>query len=244
VTGYLVDYMDAYALLKRHGIAVVHSAYVTSPEDALAFYQGPILQYHPSPLTLKAVSPRALDKSAKGLVLVGLAGDAEVCRGFTELASAARPYVPFKILAQPTVKGRHMGLAVGSQTHRDGQRWLFLGLLPHGGQEISELVERPIPVSPDSAAAMIAQLHSAHALAPRGRDLAMLKHFLTNVSKVVEDNHIVELQLSPVILHENQYTAVDIKMFADRAKLPTRKRVPSKKATGDRSQTSLERRTR
>jgi ATP-grasp domain len=236
VTGYLVDYMDAYALLKRHGIAVVRSAYVASPEDALAFYQGPILQYHPSPLTLKVVSPRALDKSAKGLVLVGLAGEAEVRRGFAQLAGAARPYVPFKILAQPTVKGRHMGLAVGSQTHRDGVRWLFLGLLPHGGQEISERVERPIPVSSDSAAAMVAQLHSSHALAPRGRDLAMLKHFLANVSRMVEENHIVDLQLSPVILHEHQYTAVDIKMFADRAKLPTAKRMQSKKATVDRKQ--------
>jgi hypothetical protein len=240
VTGYLVDFIDACRLLKRHGIAVVHSAYVTSPEEALEFYHGPIPQYHAEPLTLKVITPKAIEKNVKGLALVGLSSDAEVRRGYLRLADAAEPYVPFKIVAQPTIKGRHLALAVGSRTDRDGKKWLFLGLLPRGGKSVSEKVERSVPVTEDFARAMISELHSARALAPRRRDLTMLKHFLVNTSRMIEKNHIVELELNPVILHENQYTAVDIKMFTDRSKL---KHLGAKRPAADeRDLMSLERR--
>jgi hypothetical protein len=246
VTGYLVDFIDACEILRRYHIAVVNGAYVSSPEDAVAFYRGEIGQYSPQPLTLKVISPKVAEKSAKGFVLVGLRGDDEVRSGFRRLADAAKPYVPFRILAQPTVRGRHMALAVGCRERPPGKKWLFLGLLPRGGQTVSESVERPTPVSEDAAAEMVAQLHSAHALAPRRRDLAMLKHFLVNVSHVVQENSVTSLLLSPVILHENQYTAVDVKMFAERAKLPSlaqaRKHPRREKSPGSGNIMSVERR--
>jgi hypothetical protein len=246
VTGYLVDFIDACELLRRSHIAVVNGAYVSSPEDAVAFYRGEIGQYSPQPLTLKVISPKVPEKSAKGFVLVGLRGEDEVRSGFRRLAEAAKPFEPFRILAQPTVRGRNMALAVGCHEQPPGKKWLFLGLLPRGGQTISESVERPIPVSADAAAEMVAHLHSAHALAPRRRDLAMLKHFLVNISQAVEENGVTSLLLSPVILHENQYTAVDVKMYADRAKLPAlaqaRKHPRTEKSPGSRSIMSVERR--
>lgn len=240
---YLADFMDAYELLRRHGIAVVHSTYVTSPEDAIAIYHGPISQYLPYPLTLKVISSKVPDKAAKGLVEIGLRGDKDIRRGFLRLFGAGKAYAPFKILAQPTVKGRRLALTVGSYIARNDMRMLYLGLLPNTGRTVSERAEHAIPLDEAMAESMIKKLHSAHAVAQRGRDLAMLKHFLVKVSRVVEEGHIVELELNPVILHENQYTAVDIKMYLDRAKLPLQKHVPTKKpGVGERDQMALERR--
>jgi hypothetical protein len=238
---YLVDYMDACELLKRNKIAVVHSTYVSSPEEAIAFLHGPILQNRPFPLTLKVISPKVPAKSSKGFVLVGLQGDVAIRRAYNELVAAAAPYTPFKILAQPTVEGRPLRLTVGSRTNRKGVQTLFLGLLPHEGRSITELTERPIPVNAAIAESMVRGLHSAHAIALRARDLAMLTHFLVKVSRMVDRNKIVELHLNPVILHENQYTVVDIKMFLEHPKIRLSKHFRSKKpAQGDRNRMSLE----
>ncbi|MCL4364901.1 MAG: acetate--CoA ligase family protein [Candidatus Marsarchaeota archaeon] len=201
----LLDYFEGKKLLDRHGIKSVASRYVDSAESAVEFSEG-------DPIVLKLISGKALHKSKSGLVKLDLRGT-EIKRAFAELQEKGKPLKPYRIIAQKMSKGG-VEVIMGGRTDPQFGKLILLGLGGIYVEVFKDFALRACPITKQDAEEMIAQLKSRDVITFNGKNSGMVIQLLLSVSKMLMDNcRIDEIDLNPLILRENGYEAVDIRIL-------------------------------
>ena len=201
----LMDYFDGRELLERHGIRSVESRYVSSAQDALQFSKG-------NPVVLKLISDKALHKSKAGLVKLNLSG-VEIEEAYRELASKGRKLSPYRIIAQRMAEPG-VEIILGGRTDAQFGRLILLGL---GGIYVNvfkDFALRICPITTADAEDMIDQLKSRDIITFNGSNRKMLAKLIMEVNSLLVSNEKVqELDLNPVVVRDDGYEAVDIRML-------------------------------
>ena len=195
--------VEAEALLHAYGIPTPRSALAKTAAEAVA--QAKIFGY---PVVLKLQSPDILHKSDVGGVLVGLADDEAVQRGFAEIMANARTARPGArldgVLVQEMVHGGQEVIIGGTQDPRFGPLVMF-GV----GGVLVELLEqvtfRLAPVSDAEASRMIDDTAAAKLLTGlRGAppaDRHALQQAIVRVAQLLADfPQLRELDLNPLLV--------------------------------------------
>ncbi len=205
----LMDYMDAYRLVSSYGIRTVPGRYVGSADEAVRFASG-------KPIVMKALSPKALHKSKSGLVALGVDGKEEIGRAFSSLRRKAERYRPYKLLAQQMVpfSEDNVEIIVGGNEDAQFGKMVLLGLGGIYVEAFRDFSLRICPITREDAESMIDDLKSGHVMAKDERSRRMIVDLLLRASKMLTENSGVrELDLNPVILHGDTYSAVDLRIL-------------------------------
>lgn len=201
----LMDYEKAQALLKKYHIKNVDSRYIKTAKEAVLFSKG-------KPIVLKAISSKALHKSKNKLVALNLSDPKEIEANFNQLSSRASKFKPYKILAQRQI-GSGIEIIIGCKTDQQFGKMILIGLGGIYVETFKDFALRLCPITKHDAASMLDQLKSKPILAPDVQSAKRLEELLLNVSRMFENNKISEMDLNPVILHDNTYDAVDLRII-------------------------------
>ncbi len=202
----LIDYMEAYNMLKRNGIRAIDARYVRNADEAIGFSKG-------EPIVLKVISQKAMHKTKSGLVALGLEKPEEIRSSFSDLYKKAQKITPYKILAQKMVKNG-IEIIVGGKTDKQFGKFVLLGLGGIYVETFKDFAMRSCPINGYDASSMVEQLRSKRIIAPDEKSERLLADLLLKVSKFfMSERSITELDLNPVILHDNTYSAVDLRLI-------------------------------
>ncbi len=201
----LMDYMEAVKLLNKYGIKTVSSAYVESAEDAIKFAGN-------EKIVMKALSNNALHKSKSGLVELNLSNDSEIRNAYERITQKAEQYAPYKILVQK-MAANGTEIIIGGREDVQFGKLLLVGLGGIYVEIFKDFSLRICPIEKNDAISMLEELKSKQIIAKDANQEEMVAGLLLKVSKLLVENNIKELDLNPVILYENDYAAVDIRIL-------------------------------
>ncbi len=201
----LVDYVEAAKLLRSYKINSVESRYVKSSDEAVRFAGK-------ESIVLKAISGKAIHKSKAGLVKVSLSRKEEIVSAFKELNAKAKKFSPYKILAQKMAKGG-IEVIVGGREDSQFGKLILIGLGGIYVETFRDFALRVCPITRFDAEEMVNQLKSKKVVTYNGKLDGVLVSLLMKVSKLIEEKKINELDLNPVILREDGYDVVDIRVI-------------------------------
>ncbi len=202
----LLDYMKARDLLSKYGLSSIESAYVESAKEAINFSKG-------KKIVLKVLSDKALHKSKAGLVKADLSGEKEIRDAYEYLEKKARPLQPCKIIAQRMSKGG-IEIIIGSNTDPEFGKTVLIGLGGIYVEAFKDVAIRIAPITKYDATDMLQQLRSSSVITSAGARAPMIESILMKVSRMVNDHpEISELDLNPVIITEEGYDIVDIRVL-------------------------------
>lgn len=200
-----MDYMSAHKLLDKYKIRSVESRYVESAKEAVSFSKG-------EPIVLKVLSQKALHKSKNKLVALNLSQEKEITASYNELAKRAAQFRPYKILAQKMVRNG-LEIIIGCKTDQQFGKMILLGLGGIYVETFKDFALRLCPITKYDADQMLQQLKSRSVVAPNPETAAMIKDLLMKVSDMFMENNITEMDLNPVLIHDNKYDAVDLRII-------------------------------
>lgn len=200
----LLDYMEAYQLLDKYGIKSVESRYVKDADDAVDFSRN-------KRIVLKVMSQKAVHKSRSGLVALDLGTEKDIREAYSLLANRARSFSPYKILAQHMVN-KGIEMIIGGNTDQQFGKLVLIGLGGIYVETFKDVAARVCPINRYDAKSMLMQLKSHDIIAPNQRTENMIIELLLKTSKMFLTTNISELDLNPVIVYDNGYEAVDIRM--------------------------------
>lgn len=202
----LLEYFEARKLLDRYGIKSIDSKYVTSATDAAKFAKS-------SKIVLKLISDKALHKSKAGLVKLNLSNEKEIKDAYEELAKKGKSLTPYKIIAQKMSSGG-IEIIIGGRTDPQFGKLILLGLGGIYVEVFKDFALRICPITKIDAEDMISQLKSKDVVTHKGKSTKLLIEILLNVSKMLAENkEIAELDLNPIMLREDSYDSVDIRIL-------------------------------
>lgn len=201
----LMDYTQAHALLTKYGIRSVESKYVKSAKDAIAFS-------NKNPIVMKVISQKALHKSKNKLVALNLSSPKDIEFNYNELRKRAQQFRPYKILAQRMVKNG-LEIIIGGKIDQQFGKMVLIGLGGIYVETFKDFALRLCPITKQDAESMLEQLKSRSIIAPNAQAANNIMDLLLKVSKMYEQNNIQELDLNPVILHDDTYDAVDLRII-------------------------------
>lgn len=207
---------EARELLALHGVNVGKSVLAKTAQEAAeaaATIDGPAV--------LKVVSPQIIHKSEAGGVKLGLTTQKEVTAAFEEIIAAAARFdesavvegVLVSPMAQPGLEA-----IVGTKLDDQFGPVIMFGI---GGvlvEVLKDVVFRVLPISQRSAKLMIGDIKSKALLEGfRGRpsaDKRAIKRLLLVVGEIMEAYpDIAEMDLNPVLVHEEGLTVVDARVL-------------------------------
>lgn len=203
---------DVWTLLESYRIPVLQQRVVTTPEDAAS-----AARELDGPVALKAIAPGLVHKTDAGAVALGLLPDAvaDSARGMSERLISALGRVDGFVVQRMALPGTEMIVGV---VH-DPQ---FGPVVAVGaGGVMVELMRdvsvRLTPLSREDAFAMVRELKTYPLLEGyRGsppRDTAALEDVILRIAALVDEfPAISELDLNPVLVHENGATIVDARI--------------------------------
>ncbi len=204
---------DSMAFLERDGLPVVSSRQASSEEEAAAAARQ--IGY---PVVVKLNSLDVTHKSDVGGVLLNVKDEAGVRKAFADLAGIARRLGARQggVLVSAMAPAGHEIIIGVTRDLQFGHAVMF-GL---GGTLVEILQDvslRIVPFSEKDAAEMIAETRGARLLqGVRGggpADVAALARLLVEVSRLVAKHpEIDEMDLNPVIVHEEGLTVVDARV--------------------------------
>ncbi len=197
--------MKAHALLKQYNIRNVESKYVQSAKEAVSFSNG-------EPIVLKVLSQKALHKSKNRLVELNVSGAKEIANSYNQLSRRAKLFRPYKILAQKMVKNG-IEIIIGGSIDPQFGKMILLGLGGIYVESFKDFALRICPITEYDAESMLNQLKSKPIIAPNEKSADQIKSLLLKVSQMFIENEITELDLNPVILHDDTYDAVDLRLI-------------------------------
>jgi succinyl-CoA synthetase beta subunit len=201
----LLDYMEAYQILEKYGIRSIESSYVKSAEEAVGFSKG-------RSIVLKVISQNAMHKSKSGLVALDLNSPEKIKKTYADLDKKAQEFAPFKILAQVMAK-KGIEIIIGGNTDPQFGKLILIGLGGIYVETFKDAASRVCPISSYDAKEMLLQLKSHSVIAPTPEAEKRVVDLLLKASKMFFETKINELDLNPVIINENGYEAVDIRMI-------------------------------
>lgn len=192
-------------MLKKYGIESIRSKYVNSKEEAIRFADG-------KSIVLKLISEKQLHKANAGLVKVNLDTNANIEKAFDELKGKGKSLSPYKIIAQDSAK-QGVEAIIGSRVDSQFGKLILFGL---GGSYVEALKDvsiRLCPIDKYQAGQMIEQLRSSALITHNGKATERIESLLMQASKMIEKENIEELDLNPVIIREDGYDIVDIRVL-------------------------------
>ncbi|MGC8676331.1 MAG: acetate--CoA ligase family protein [Candidatus Micrarchaeia archaeon] len=203
----LLEYFEAKKILDKYGIRSIDSAYVDTGKEAIEFAGK-------EPIVLKAISEKAMHKSKAGLVKLNLEGEEEISAAYRTLEREAKPFAPYKILAQKMSKGGVETIIGGSVDAQFG-KVMLIGLGGVYVEAFRDTAMRLCPITRYDAEEMLLQLKSRNVITYNGAARRMLVDLLLRFSKMFSaEQGIKEIDLNPVIVRKDSYEAVDLRMIA------------------------------
>ncbi|MGC8628628.1 MAG: acetate--CoA ligase family protein [Candidatus Micrarchaeia archaeon] len=201
-----MDYMEAKALLDKYGIKSIESAYVNSADEALEFAKG-------DAIVLKVLSDKALHKSKAGLVMLNLNGENEIRQAYSTLINRAKPYEPYKVLAQKMSKGG-VEIIIGGSTDEQFGKIVLIGFGGIYVEVFKDTSLRLCPITRYDAIEMINELKSKNIITFNGKATSRIASLLLKFSKMFVDNeNISEVDLNPVVVTPHGYAALDLRVL-------------------------------
>ncbi len=202
----LLEYFQAKKLLDKYGIRSIDSKYVNSALDASKFAGS-------SRIAMKLISAKALHKSKAGLVKLGLHGEREVMDAYSELENKGKHLRPFKIIAQKMAPSG-IEIIIGGRTDPQFGKMILLGLGGIYVEVFKDFALRSCPITRADAQDMVDQLRSRDVVTYKGKNTKMLTELLLRTSKMLHENSsISELDLNPIVVREDGYDTVDIRIL-------------------------------
>ena len=219
---------EAKEILKLHGASVSMDRLARDEDEAVKIAKD--LGYN---VAMKIVSPDILHKSDAGGVMLKLKNARDVRRAFKTIIKNAREYNPnadIKGCIVSGMSGEGVEVIIGTKIDDQFGPIVMFGI---GGilvEVVKDVSFRVLPVSRYWANSMIEEIKSSAILnGVRGRpacDKKAIKRLIMKVSEIIEaypDIH--EMDLNPVIVHENGLTVVDARIIISRENIEKKKRL-------------------
>jgi acetyltransferase len=211
----LLEY-ESKRLLHLAGAAVAQEFLATTPEEAVRFAETVA-----GDVAMKISSPDILHKSDAGGVRLGLHSEENIRRAFNEIIANAKKFNP-----QAVIRGIHMapmaakGVEVIIGTKIDDQFGPVI-MFGMGGVMVEifkDVSFRVLPITRNSAKQMIEETRFAPILeGVRGQNRsdknALIRLLLTCSDLIEAYPEIQEMDLNPVIVHENGVSIVDARII-------------------------------
>ena len=164
------------------------------------------------PLVMKACSPRLSHKTERGLVRVDIRSEPEAVSAFREILNEAKKDNG-SVLVQEMIKGQRE-LVVGLTRDIQFGPCVMFGLGGIFTEILKDVSFRVAPIESRDALEMMQEIRGRKILeAVRGMppaDLDQLSDILIKVGRIgVEQDHIKEIDINPVILAGSRPVAVD-----------------------------------
>lgn len=205
---------QAKRLLGLYGVPVVGDELAASAAEA-----GDIATRLGFPLAMKIESPDVLHKTDLGGVRLNIRSREEAESAYDEIRASVAAAAPAAcihgVLVQPMVKPG-LELLVGARRDAQFGPLLVVGLGGVFVELLADVAVAPVPVSNESAAAMLRSLKGAKAFdGVRGLppvDIERVADVVSRISALVADlrDELVELDVNPIICgHDGQVHAVD-----------------------------------
>lgn len=203
----MLDYMEAKKLLDKYGIHSVESKYVESADDACAFASG-------KKIVMKLISDKAVHKMREGLVKLDLQEKAEITDAFKDLEKKGdQKYKPYKILAQRMEQGG-VETIIGGNTDPQFGKIILAGMGGIYVETFKDVEMKLCPITKGDCENMLNDLKSGKVITHNGASTKMLVGLLMKVSKMLMENkNVLELDLNPVMVKEDSYEVVDIRIM-------------------------------
>ena len=211
----LLEY-EAKELLSLHGLPVSKDRLAKTADEAVAF-----AKKIGKPVALKISSPDILHKSDAGGVRLNFSKEEDIRDAFDGIMKSAKAYAPDAdirgVIVSPMTR---QGLEVIIGTKIDDQFGpvIMYGLGGIMVEILKDVAFRVLPVSQTYAKKMIEETKSFHILnGARGKtpyDKSALRKALLMCSEVIESYpDIQEMDMNPVIVHENGISIVDARII-------------------------------
>jgi len=198
--------MQAKSLLDKYKIKSIESKYVSSIDEAIEFAKN-------DAIVLKVLSDKALHKTKEHLVMLNLESEKKIKEAYRTLEKRGAQFAPYKILAQKMSKGGVEAILGGTIDSQFGKA-VLLGLGGIYVEAFNDTAIRLCPLSKYDAKDMIDQLKSKSVITYNGKATNMVATLLLRFSKMFyEHKEIKEIDLNPVIIRENDYEAVDLRIL-------------------------------
>ncbi len=136
----------------------------------------------------------------------------DIKNAFRDLVERAKPYAPYKILAQKMSKGG-VETILGGNTDEQFGKVVLIGLGGVYVEVFKDTALRLCPITRYDAEAMISQLKAKDLITHNGKATSMLVNLLIKFSKLFENSKVKEIDLNPVFVREDSYEVVDIRMI-------------------------------
>lgn len=216
----LLEY-EAKEIFRLHGVPVFRDHLATNEDEAVKYAEK--LGYN---VAMKIVSPDILHKTDAGGVKLGLRDEQAVCEAFqkiTESCSECYPTADIRGCLVTPMSDKGIEIIIGTKTDDQFGPIVMFGL---GGimvsvmKDVSFLV---IPVSEYWAESMIDEIKSSVIFDGfRGRppsDRKAIVKLILKVSEIVQAYPLIdEIDLNPVIVHEEGLTIVDARIILNSKK--------------------------
>jgi acetate---CoA ligase (ADP-forming) len=203
----------AKALLAHYGVKRPPEELAASEDEAVA-----AARRISGPVALKVQSPDILHKTEAGAVLLNLSGDEAVRDGYrtvTARAKAAHPGARIEGVLVQAMARRGQEIILGITRDLDFGPMLMVGLGGVHVEVLKDVAFAPVPLTGEDALDLIGTLKGAALLdGVRGAppsDRAALADLMVALSRFAYDHRdaIAEIDLNPVIVHEQGLTVVD-----------------------------------
>lgn len=207
---------ESRELLLEYGVALPEAVLAESPEQAVQAAQR--IGY---PVAMKIVSPDIIHKSDAGGILLHLQDEQGIKRGFQQVVDNA---------ARVTSRERVLGVLISPMAH-PGQECI-LGMIrdPQFGpvimfglggvfvEVLKDVAFRVAPLTREDVQEMIGEIKGYKLLTgirgERPRDVQALEEVLLTLSEIaVQNPEIREIDLNPVIAHEQGLSVVDSRII-------------------------------
>jgi len=199
---------DSKRVIAAYGVPTAREVLVTTAREATVAARR--IGY---PVALKVCAPEVSHKTERGLLAVGLGGEAELRRAFTTLRARAGADFDGEFLVQEMVEGRRE-LMIGMVRDPQFGPCVMFGLGGVFTEVLQDVVFRVAPLAESEARAMLRGIRAHRMLeSVRGMpavDAASLSRSLMAVGRIGLDHpEIVAIDVNPLIARDRTAVAVD-----------------------------------
>ena len=219
---------EAKELLRLQGAPVSMDRLAVNEDDAVKIAAD--LGYN---VAMKIVSPDILHKSDAGGVKLRLKNEQEVREAFKKIMKNAAEYQPgahIKGCIVSRMSGEGVEVIIGTKIDDQFGPIVMFGLGGIMVEVVKDVSFRVLPVSEYWAASMLDEIKSSAILnGVRGRppcDKQAIAKLIQKVSEVIEAYPLIhEMDLNPVIVHEDGLTIVDARIILSEENVERKKRL-------------------
>ncbi len=202
--------------LLAYKIPTIKSVIAKTPEEAAA--EASKIGY---PVVMKTFSPQIIHKSRVEGVILDVRSDAEAEDCFNELAARTKKHGPgalFEgVIIQPMIKKRGHELLIGSKRDPHFGATILFGMGGVAAELLKDVSTGFPPLNRILARRLMERtVIYRHMGSENSVDLRLLEEILVRFSQLVTDfPEIKEMDINPLIVHENSAVAVDTRIAID-----------------------------